>query len=317
MANLQHRDVVLHYQVAGDGEAVVLIHGLGANLAFWFMTIGRHLAQRYHVITYDLRGHGASSITPRGYALPNMVEDLNVLLDHLGVQRAHVVGHSFGARVALTFAINSPQRLQTLTIADTQLRCLQPPMRLREWQHWPRWKAELEAQGHTGLPDDQEIITFELLANFNELAPNFAHGGLAAGAASVPARKRAAPSLRRRDMGKRGTRRWQRLLQTTAAREEFSDETPLTSEAIAEIRAPTLAVFGELSHCMPSCQRLQQLIPGCEVEIVPAAGHFHPAVKPRRFTHILETFLARNGRDPRDRMLPHGHGRIRASLGRR
>jgi pimeloyl-ACP methyl ester carboxylesterase len=311
MAHLQHRDVVLHYQVAGDGEAVVLIHGLGANLAFWFMTIGRHLAQRYHVITYDLRGHGASSITPRGYSLPVMVEDLDVLLDHLGVSQAHVVGHSFGARVALAYTITRPERVQTLTVADTQLRCLQPPMRLRDWPHWPRWKAELEAQGHAGLPSDDEIITFELLASFNELAPDFAHGGLGAGRA----RRRATPSLRRRDMGKRGSRRWQRLLQTTAAREEFSDETPLTTEAIAQIRAPTLAVFGELSHCLPSLRRLQQLIPTCEVEIVPAAGHFHPAVKPVRFTHILETFLARNGRDPRDR--PLQHGRLRASLGRR
>jgi len=122
LGGVQNRDLVIHYESAGQGEAVVLIHGLGANLAFWFMTIGRHLAQQYRVITYDLRGHGASSITPRGYMLPNMVEDLVQLLDHLGVQRAHIVGHSFGARVALAFTILQPQRVMSLTIADTQLR---------------------------------------------------------------------------------------------------------------------------------------------------------------------------------------------------
>jgi pimeloyl-ACP methyl ester carboxylesterase len=308
VGRLRHQDVVLHYQSAGEGEAVVLIHGLGANLAFWFMSVGRHLARQYKVITYDLRGHGASSITPGGYMLPNMVDDLSVLLDHLEVERAHIVGHSFGARVALTFAIMNAHRVTSLTIADTQVRCLQPPMQLRDWPHWPRWKSELEAQGHTSLPDDQQVITFELLANFNDLAPSFAHGGLG------PARRRAAPSLRRRDMGKRGAQRWQRLLQTTRAREEFADETPLTNERIADIRAPTLAVYGELSHCMPSCRELQRLIPGCEVQIVPGAGHFHPAVKPRRFMHILETFLARNTSGPQDRPAPHG--RFRASLGR-
>jgi pimeloyl-ACP methyl ester carboxylesterase len=295
--------LVLHYQSAGEGEAVVLIHGLGANLAFWFMTIGRHLARQYRVVTYDLRGHGASSVTPAGYLLPDMVQDLNVLLDHLGVARAHIVGHSFGARVALAFAITQPQRVLSLTIADTQVRCLQPPMQLRDWSHWPRWKSELEAQGHTGLPQDHEVITFELLANFNQLTPAFAHGGLAP--------KRAAPSLRRRDMGKRGSARWQRLLATTRAREEFSDERPLTNESIAAIRSPTLAVFGELSHCMPSCRQLERLIPGCEVQIVPAAGHFHPAVKPRRFTRILETFLERNALEPRDRLTPDGRFRAR------
>jgi len=310
VARLQNRDLVIHYESAGQGEAVVLIHGLGANLAFWFMTIGRHLAQQYRVITYDLRGHGASSITPRGYMLPNMVEDLVQLLDHLGVQRAHIVGHSFGARVALAFTILQPQRVMSLTIADTQLRCLQPPMQLREWQHWPRWKAELEAQGHAGLPADHEVITFELLANFNQLTPSFAHGGLAPGRRA--ARKRAAPSLRRRDMGKRGSARWQRLLSTTNAREEFSDESPLSNEAIAAIRSPTLAVFGELSHCMPSCLQLQRLIPGCEVEIVQGAGHFHPAVKPRRFTFLLEKFLGRQSPESRERLTPDG--RLRAHL---
>jgi pimeloyl-ACP methyl ester carboxylesterase len=301
VARLQHRELVLHYESAGAGEAIVLIHGLGANLAFWFMTIGRHLAQRYRVVTYDLRGHGASSITNRGYLLPDMVEDLNALLDHLGITTAHIVGHSFGARVALAYTILQPQRVLSLTVADTQLRCLQPPMQLAEWPYWPRWKAELEAMGHTGLPADQEVITFELLANFNQLTPAFAHGGLA--------RKRAAPSLRRRDMGQRGAARWQRLLTTTSAREEFSNETPLDSERIAEIRAPTLAVFGELSHCLPSCHNLQRLIPGCEVQIVPDAGHFHPAVKPRRFTVILENFLGRHLRDPHDRLTPDGRFR--------
>jgi pimeloyl-ACP methyl ester carboxylesterase len=145
------------------------------------------------------------------------------------------------------------------------------------------------------------LITFELLANFNQLTPAFAHGGLA--------RKRAAPSLRRRDMGKRGSIRWQRLLATTTAREEFSNESPLSLEVIAGIRAPTLAVFGELSHCLPSCLQLQRLIQGCEVEIVPGAGHFHPAVKPRRFTHILETFVGRHLREPRDRLTADGRFR--------
>jgi pimeloyl-ACP methyl ester carboxylesterase len=293
----------------------VLIHGLGANLAFWFMSIGRHLAQRYRVISYDLRGHGGSSITPRGYLLPNMVDDLRTLLDHLGVSKAHIVGHSFGARVALTFAVLQPERVLSLTIADTQLRCLQPPMELREWPHWPRWKAELEAQGHSSLPADHEHITFELLANFNQLTPSFAHGGLTAGAGGGGGRRnRVGPSLRRRDMGKRGAQRWQRLMSTTHAREEFADERPLSHELIADIRAPTLAVFGELSHCLPSCRQLERLIPGCEVQIVPAAGHFHPAVKPLRFTHILESFLARDVRGPRDRMTPDG--RIRARIRR-
>jgi len=303
MPKLVHQDLVLHYQSAGDGDAVVLIHGLGANLAFWFMSVGRTLARRYRIITYDLRGHGASAMPRRGYQLPDMVEDLLQLLDHVGVQRAHIVGHSFGARVGLAFTVTHLERVATLTVADTQLRCLQPPMSLHEWPHWPKWRAELEAQGHKGLPDDREVITFELLAHFNQIAPGLANTGVK--------RTRVAPSLRRRDMGRRGAARWTRLMSNTSAREEFADERPLTVETIRAIRAPTLAVFGELSHCMPSCERLRQLLPGCQVAIVPEAGHFHPAVKPLRFARILDSFLiqhvsgALENRDPIENLLPH------------
>jgi pimeloyl-ACP methyl ester carboxylesterase len=314
MSTLPGREPVLHYEHAGNGETVVLIHGLGANMAFWFMTIGRALARNYHVICYDLRGHGSSGMPDRGYLLPDMVDDLVALLDHLEIERPHVVGHSFGARVALAHAVMHPERLATLTIADTQAKCLQGPMRLREWPHWNRWKTDLVAQGHTGLPADDEIITFELLAHFNSLSPGFANGSLAPdeGAAGAPAgvaaqrgagglrRARArggagaggaAPSLRRRDMGRKGSARWTHLMQDTTAKAEFADERPLTVENIARIRVPTLAAYGELSHCLPSCRRLEKLIPRTHVAIVPGAGHFHPAVKPRRFANLLAHFL--------------------------
>jgi pimeloyl-ACP methyl ester carboxylesterase len=266
------------------------------------MTVGRALARKYHVLCYDLRGHGTSGMPDRGYLLPNMVEDLVALLDHLEIERPHVVGHSFGARVALAHAIMEPSRLATLTIADTQAKCLQPPMKLREWPYWKRWKAELIEQGHSGLPDDEEIITFELLANFNDLSPGFANGALAKAPRAVAAGPRqqrrqqrgnagAAPSLRRRDMGRKGGARWSRLMETTTARADFADERPLTPEAIAAIDAPTLAVYGELSHCLPSCRRLEKLIPRTHVAIIPGAGHFHPAVKPLRFTKVLGHFL--------------------------
>ena len=63
---------------------------------------------------------------------------------------------------------------------------------------------------------------------------------------------------------------------------------------------------------MPSCLQLQRLIPGCEVEIVQGAGHFHPAVKPRRFTFLLEKFLGRQSPESRERLTPDG--RLRAHL---
>jgi pimeloyl-ACP methyl ester carboxylesterase len=279
----------LNFLSMGQGEPVIMIHGLGANLAFWYMGIARPLTHQYQVVSYDLRGHGGSSMSPAGYTLVHMAADLKALLDHLNLERAHLVGHSYGARVALFFSLLHPDRVRTLTLADTQIESLQPRLTLREWPYWEQWKQTLRSQGYASLPADDEIISFELLQHFNQLSANFTQGGLQ-GAAHRP-------SLRHRDMGIRGAARWRRLMNTTSARTEFADESRLVPEEIKRLKASTLAVYGEYSHCLASCHRLKELLPECEVRIQPGAGHFHPAIKPRLFVRSLLMFLNRHRRD--------------------
>jgi pimeloyl-ACP methyl ester carboxylesterase len=287
MGDLILPDCSLHFQSQGTGETIVLIHGLGANHAFWFMGIARRLAHRYRVITYDLRGHGRSSMPGRGYHLTRMSEDLDAILSHLGVPKAHLIGHSFGARVALHYTISHPERVATVTIADTQLRSVQPPVRLREWPHWPRWRSELLEQGHdeAQLPDENEIVSFKLLSRFNNIDRGFTRGSLA---------RASAPSLRRRDMGRRGAARWERLMSNELAQRELDDERPLSTSALRTIHIPALGVYGEYSHCLPSGQQLTTLLPDYRLLIVPGVGHFHPAVKPRALLRILSVFLRRH-----------------------
>jgi len=282
MPQLVLDDVDLHYQCMGEGADVVLIHGLGANLAFWFPGVFPMLARRYRVTAYDLRGHGRSGMPPSGYDMGSMVRDLDRLLNALHVDRAHLVGHSFGARVALHYAVAHPGRVATLTLADTQLKALQPPMRLGDWPHWPRWKEHLAAQGIESFPSDDEVISFRLLAMFAEFPTQVSEGR--------PLRRRRRPSLKRRDMGRRGSALWKRLLRETSAVTDLEDE-PVTLNQIRALRVPTLALFGELSHCMPTCDALQRLLPECRAELVPQVGHFHPAVKPGAFLRAVGAFL--------------------------
>jgi len=285
------RDTSIHYQCLGQGEDLVLIHGLGANLAFWYMGIARRLARQYRVIMYDLRGHGRSSMPAAGYALPDMAGDLAVLLTHLEAERAHIVGHSFGARVGLYFTMAYPDRVKTLTTADTQLSCLQEQVRLGDWPHWQTWKRQLEAQGYHRLPPENERINFQMLVHFNQLTQGFAHGAL-----NKTART---PSLKHRDMGNRGARRWDRLMQTTSAQAELRDENQITVDRIRQIDVPTLALFGEYSHCLASCEQLNRFIRPCKVKILPEVGHFLPAIKPRLFMHSLHHFLQQSHAGPR------------------
>lgn len=275
-------DVALHYQCFGEGENLVLIHGLGANLAFWFPGIASMLSQNYRVILYDLRGHGKSAIPTSGYSIAHMTSDLNALLEHLGVEHFHVVGHSFGARVALHYATLCPHQVATLTLADTQFMCLQPKMRLREWFYWQTWKQQLQEQG-VSVPFDDEFIDFRLLKQLNQVSIDLTQNSLVT--------KRRGLSLKNRDMGQKGAARWEQLMTTTTAKQEFDDEQQITAENIRNIAMPTLAVYGEYSPCLPTCTQLKQIIKDCEVVIHPQVGHFHPVVKPKMFVDTVQQFL--------------------------
>lgn len=120
----------IFYQQIGRGPDLVFLHGLAANHAFWFTRIAFALKQRYRLTLYDLRGHGRSSMPPSGYTSQQQAEDLAELMDHLRLQDAILVGHSFGGNVALHFATLFPERVRALVVADTRVYALQPVQRL-------------------------------------------------------------------------------------------------------------------------------------------------------------------------------------------
>ncbi len=285
-----HDNVALHYQCVGEGQDLVMIHGLGANLAFWYPGIAATLAEQYRIIVYDLRGHGRSAMTRSGYTMPQLAHDLEGLLTELGVNQAHVVGHSFGAGVAMHYAVYHPDRVKTLTLADAQIRCLQSLVRLRDWPHWNLWKQQLEEQ-NIPLPSEDEVINFEMLSRLSRVYDRAAD-------ADLGARKRNL-SVRRRQLGRRSLARWDQLLDETEARQEFNNPERITPADIQALDMPILAIYGEYSHCLQSCRGLKKLIPHAEVAIIPKVGHFHPVVRPRLFLHILRQFLAhQTGLDP-------------------
>jgi len=333
MPALAQADVTLNYQLIGpdirkDRPPVALIHGLGANLAFWYLGAIRHLGRDQTFLLHDLRGHGASSMPEAGYGLRQMADDFLALLDHLEIDKAHVVGHSHGARVALLFALLYPERVESLTVADTQIRALQPPMKLGDWPHWPQWKADLMRRGVTSFPPEDAVIDFQLLA---ELGPRSAGGrggrsmtdGPVGGGGPLAERgrlrrRRAAaeadetmpnavgpgalakrgPGGRRidlasRQMGDRGAKKWETLMSNTQAPVEMHDESPIEPAGLPGLTMPVLLMYGELSHCVPTADRLLEEIPNARRMLVPGAGHFFPIVKPQTFARALNFFLRR------------------------
>ena len=111
--------VKIHYVTEGTGEPVVLIHGFAANgYANWIMPgVFAKLSKHYHVIALDNRGHGNSgkphSVDKYGM---NMVDDVVRLLDHLKIQKAHIVGYSMGGFITGALVVTHPDRILSATM---------------------------------------------------------------------------------------------------------------------------------------------------------------------------------------------------------
>ena len=135
MPILANNGLRLNYISAGEGVDVVMVHGLASSLAFWYSGTILPLRHHYRVTAFDLRGHGYSSMPPSGYTHMHMAEDLAVLVDRLGLEKFHLVGHSFGGLVSISYALQHPQRLRSLVLADVPLNEINPASQWACW--WP------------------------------------------------------------------------------------------------------------------------------------------------------------------------------------
>jgi pimeloyl-ACP methyl ester carboxylesterase len=98
-------------------EPLLLLHGLADHALVW-SSLGDDLAADYHIIAPDLRGHGDSSKPTTGYSSEAIIADLEALMDDLGWQDAHILGHSWGGKLAAIWATKSPQRFRSLILVD-------------------------------------------------------------------------------------------------------------------------------------------------------------------------------------------------------
>lgn len=110
----------LHFEEHGPADAppLILSAGLGGSGSYWAPNLAA-LAQGHRVILYDHRGTGRSDrALPRNVTVEHMADDVLALMDGLGIDRAHLVGHAAGAAIGLTLAVRNPERLQSLVAVN-------------------------------------------------------------------------------------------------------------------------------------------------------------------------------------------------------
>jgi len=251
--------VVTHYQQTGTGPDVVMIHGLTGNLAVWHLKIVPLLMDRFRVLCYDLRGHGYSSVPPTGYAADDLAGDLHLLLDELGIERALIVGHSYGADVALYYALHHPERVDRVVAIEAGLPALVHERSRDEWEGWDAWAAALNACGIEVPPERRSDVGW-LVRTSLEIPKKW--GPLN----GMP--RNAEPLLR--------------LLEETTMPRDYVHVGSLTLDRLGDISVPVVAMYAEYTAFSHAHDVLVERIPDVRSIRLPATefGHFGPLEQP-------------------------------------
>ena len=260
MPVLRANDADLHYEVAGTGEPLVLLHGLGSSALDWELTIA-HFASKYRTIAIDFRGSGESLDLKRPsgpFTIPQYTADTIAILAALGTGPAHVVGLSLGGVVAFGVALEAPHLVKTLTIVNSS-----PGMKVRG----------AKAQATILL---RKLITWTRgpAGMAQMLAPRLFPGDALAG--------RRALFIERMGRNKRGA-----YIGSSMAAISWS-----ALDRIGEIAAPTLVLSAEHDYeFLGNKQSWARRMQNAEYLEVPGAHHAMPYEMPDVFHAHLEHWL--------------------------
>lgn len=252
--------VKIHYTVQGEGEPVLLIHGYTANGNMWAMAgiVGK-LANDYRVITMDCRGHGKSDKPhdPAKYGI-EMVRDVVRLLDHLKIERCHVVGYSMGGFITLKLLATDPERVISAVPAGFGwIECDRAAAR------WKKAAESLESGGGLGQflvdRDGEPVLTEEQIAAMDAMiqAMNDAKA-LAAAARSFA-------------------------------------QVCVTEAELRANKVPALSLIGGDDHLKPDVDRLTGVMGNHHVVVIEGANHMQAGMRPEFLQHI-EGFLAKHSK---------------------
>jgi pimeloyl-ACP methyl ester carboxylesterase len=261
-------------------EDIVMIHGLATSLAFWYFNHATLFSKRYRITLYDLRGHGRSGVTDSGYSPKNMALDLQLLLSHLAIKRAHFITHSFGGLIALNLACLNPDLFESLVLADTNIQALRKLQDTKKWEYGEKIQQILLQNGlnidvkdpHFGfkLLDEVahlQIKDIKISKELNCLISNL--------------------------MWKNNNhfaKRWIKLMDETRAAQELMDD-DLSLDDLRNLNFPIMAMYGELSHTMSTGARVMEVWPTAVFHVIREAGHFFPITRPAHFIENCQHFL--------------------------
>ncbi|MBV9076381.1 MAG: alpha/beta hydrolase [Methylobacteriaceae bacterium] len=267
----------LHVRHAGQGEAVLLMHGWCGSSHSW-RRLAPRLARDHRVIVPDMRGNGWSKKPDSGYDARSGARDMKGLLDRLGVETAHVVGHDMGAPVALLFAADFPGTTRTLTYVDEPILGFDTERytAFTDWNHGGYWQFGLH--NTPGMP---ELFYRGREEKFLRLI--YSH--MTVNKAAITDADVAEHALGMKEPnGIRGMTGWYRAVAETGA--QIQD-----LSASGAVRVPTLYVRGE-GGVPGDPDAIRQAVPHARSVTIPDCGHLVAEEQPEALEAVLREHFA-------------------------
>lgn len=254
----------LNYEVTGEGPAVALLHEGVCDLRMWDELV-EVLAREFTVLRHDMRGYGGSTIPPGPFS---QTGDLLALLDLVGIERAALVGVSYGGRVALDTAFSAPERVTGLVLAA-------PGLRDHEWSKTVRQFGD----------EEERLLDAGDLAAATDLNVRLWVDGPSRG-----------PDPERESVRER-VREMQQLAFEVQVPAYESEPAPGPEDPVnvclGEIRAPTVVVVGDadVPDFLEIADQLASELPNVRKVVLPDTAHTIPLERPDEFGELTLEFL--------------------------
>jgi len=266
-------DIQMYYETHGTGEALMLISGTGGTCDGWRYFQVPAFSKAYQVIIFDHRGVGKSDKPDEPYSTRGFATDAVALLDVLGIEQAHFMGHSMGGRVAQWIALDNPKRVRSLILSSSGSGQFSPEVEVVRGLPLKQTQAMIE-QGY-------ENWWLNHLADADFMFP--------------PDVREAHPEIleQRRQFSRESMPPLRPYLRHVIARQQHE-----TTELLDQITAPTLVIVGEkdttiggTGNHFESAKALAERIPKAEFVVMKGAAHGYMWQMPDEANRIMLEFL--------------------------
>lgn len=258
MPDFIHAGCQLHYEDLGQGEPVLLIHGLGSSTADWEYQIP-HFQQHYRVLAIDLRGHGHSSKPRERYSMRQFAEDVAALIEHLNLERVNLVGISMGGMIGFQLGVDRPELLRSLTIINSA-----PEVKAKSAGDWwmlaKRWSLS-------------RLLSLQAI-------------GKGLGRLLFPHPEQA-------ELRAKIEQRWSQNDKRAYLASLDAIIGWGVREHLARITCPTLVISGDRDYT-PVSQKAAYVaqMPNAQLRVIERSRHATPMDQPQQFNAVLDEFLA-------------------------